>query len=63
MPTDIERSCEEHGFRLPEDPIWEIVAEQPARWAIGDICVPVGVALGCLAWGVPYNGGVSPGRP
>jgi hypothetical protein len=58
MPTDIERSYEEQGFRLPEGLTWEMVAERRARWAIPDIYVPVAAAPGCLGWGVPHIGGV-----
>lgn len=58
MPTDIERSYVDQGYRLPEGFTWNIVAERRARWAICDIFVPVAVAPGCVGWGVPYICGV-----
>jgi len=58
MPTPIERSYVEQGYRLPGGLTWTMVAERRARWAIADIFVPVAVAPGCVAWGVPHIGGV-----
>ena len=54
MPTKIEQSYLDQGYRLPEGFSWEMVAERRARWAIADIFVPVAVAPGCVGWGVPY---------
>ena len=58
MPTEIERSYVEQGYRLPEGLTWEMVAERRARWAIAAIFVPVAVAPGCVGWGVPHIRGV-----
>lgn len=58
MPTDIERSYLDQGYRLPDGLTWSIVAERRARWSISDIFVPVAVAFGCIGWGVPYVDGV-----
>ena len=58
MPTDIELSYVEQGYRLPEGLTWKMVAERRARWAIADILVPVAVAPGCVGWAVPYIVGV-----
>ena len=58
MPTKIERSYLEQGYRLPEGLTWERVAERRARWAIADIFVPVAVAPDCVGWGVPHIRGV-----
>ena len=58
MPTRIERSYLEQGYRLPDGLTWGQVAERRARWAIADIYVPVAVAPGCVGWGVPYIDGV-----
>jgi DNA-binding CsgD family transcriptional regulator len=46
MPTKIELSYLEQGYRLPEGLTWEMVAERRARWAIADIFVPLAVAPG-----------------
>ena len=56
MPTPIEQSYLDQGYRLPEGVTWEMVEKRRARWAIADIYVPVAVAPGCLGWGVPYIG-------
>jgi hypothetical protein len=58
MPTEIERSYGERGYRLPEGLTWDMVAERRMRWGIAGIFVPVAVAPGCLGWGVPYVCGV-----
>ena len=58
MPTEIERSYLEQGYRLPEGLTWDMVAQQRPRWAIDDIFVPIAFAPGCVGWGVPYIGGV-----
>jgi hypothetical protein len=58
MPTDIERSYLEQGYRLPEGLTWKMVAERRARWSIAAIFVPVAVGPGCIGWGVPHIGGV-----
>jgi hypothetical protein len=63
MPTDIERSYVEQGYRLPEGLTWEMVAERRARWAIADIHVPVAVAPGCVSWGVPCIDGAPLRQP
>ena len=57
MPTAIERSYVEQGYRLPEGLTWDMVAERRARWAIAGIFVPVAVAPGCVGWGVPHVDG------
>ena len=57
MPTDIERSYLEQGYRLPEGLSWAMVAERRARWRISPIFVPLAVAPGSIGWGVPYIGG------
>src|SRR6476469_3338143 len=41
MPTAIERSYVEQGYRLPEGLTWDMVAERRARWDIAGIFVPV----------------------
>ena len=58
MPTEIERSYLEQGYRLPEGLTWDMVAQRRARWAIDDIFVAVAVAPGCVGWGVPHIGGI-----
>jgi hypothetical protein len=58
MPTDIERSYLEQGYRLPEGFTWDMVAERRARWATEEIFVPVAVAPGRVGWGVPHIGGL-----
>ena len=58
MPTDIERSYCEQGYRLPDGLTWDMVAERRARWDIPAIFVPLAVAPGCVGWGVPHMGGV-----
>jgi hypothetical protein len=58
MPTDIERSYKEQGYRPPQGFTWEMVAKRRARWEIADIYVPVAVAPGCVGWGVPHMDGV-----
>jgi hypothetical protein len=63
MPTDIELSCVEQGYELPQGLTWEMVAERPAPWVIPGIFVPVTAAPGCLGWGVPDIRGVPLGHP
>lgn len=58
MPTDIEQSYVDQGYRLPEGLTWDMIAERRARWDIPEILVPVAVAPGCLGWGVPHIDGV-----
>jgi len=58
MPTAIEQSYLDQGWRLPEGFSWAMVAERRARWNIPDIFVPIAVAPGCVGWGVPYVDGV-----
>lgn len=58
MPTDIERSYREQGYRLPHGLTWDMVAERRARWDIDPVLVPVAVAPGCVGWGVPHIDGV-----
>jgi hypothetical protein len=58
MPTDIERSYCDQGYRLRDGLTWDMVAERRARWDIDPIFVPVAVAPGCVGWGVPHIGGV-----
>jgi len=58
MPTEIEQSYLDQGYRLSEGLTWDIVAELRARWDIPAIFVPVAVAPGCLGWGVPHIDGV-----
>lgn len=58
MPTDIEQSYLDQGYRLPAGLTWAMVAERRARWAIDAIYVPVAVAPGCVGWGVPVIRGV-----
>jgi hypothetical protein len=58
MPSDIERSYEAQGYRLPDGLTWDMVAERRARWAIAAIYVPIAVTPGCVGWGVPHVGGV-----
>ena len=57
MPTDIERSYCEQGYRLPEGLTWEMVAERRERWDIAEIFVPIAISPGCLGWGVPHIDG------
>jgi hypothetical protein len=57
MPTDIERSYLEQGYRLPEGLTWDMVDERRARWGIRPVMVPVAVGPGCLGWGVPVIDG------
>lgn len=54
MPTDIEGSYCEQGYRLAEGLAWEMVAERRRRWAIAEILVPIAVSPGCIGWGVPH---------
>ena len=58
MPTAIELSYLEQGYRLPDGLSWTRVAERRARWAISDIYVPIAVAPGCVSWGMPHIRGV-----
>ncbi len=58
MPTDIERSYRDQGYRPPDGFTWKMVAERRARWDIPAIFVPVAVAPGCPGWGVPHIDGV-----
>jgi len=58
MPTKIELSYLEQGYRLPEGLTWEMVAERRARWDIAGILVPDALAPGCVGWGVPHIHGV-----
>jgi hypothetical protein len=58
MPTEIEQSYLDQGYRLPEGLTWDMVAERRARWDIPAIFVPVAVAPGCVGWGVPHIDGI-----
>ena len=58
MPTPIECSYCEQGYRLPEGLTWEMVAERRERWDIDQIFVPLAVSPGCIGWGVPFKHGV-----
>ncbi len=57
MPTAIERSYQEQGYRLAEGLGWELVAERRQRCGIDPVFVPLAVAPGCVGWGVPFVGG------
>ena len=57
MPTAIEQAYLDQGYVLLEPLTWEQVAERRARWQIDPIYVPVAIAPGCLAWGVPFVDG------
>jgi hypothetical protein len=57
MPTEIELSYEQQGYRLPPGFTWAMVAERRASWDIAAIFVPVAVAPGCVGWGVPHVNG------
>ena len=57
MPTNIERSYLEQGYRLPEGLTWDIVAERRRTWGIDPIFVPLAVVPGCVGWGVPFANG------
>ena len=57
MPTAIEQAYLDQGYVLPEPLTWEQVAERRTRWRIDPIYVPVAIAPGCLAWGVPFIDG------
>ncbi len=57
MPTDIERSCLDQGYRLPQGLSWAMIGERRARWRIAPIFGPVAVAPDCVGWGVLYIGG------
>lgn len=58
MPTKIEQSYLDQGYRLPDGFSWDMVAGRRARWGIAGIFVPLAAAPGCLGWGVPYVGGI-----
>lgn len=58
MPTSIEQSYLDQGYRLPNGLTWEMVAERRARWEIDENFVPVAVAPSCIGWGVPHINGV-----
>jgi hypothetical protein len=58
VPTEIEQSYVDQGYRLPEGLTWDMVAERRIRWDIPGIFVPIAVAPGCLGWGVPHIDGV-----
>ena len=57
MPTDIELSYLEQGYRLPETLTWERVDEARSRWDISAILVPIALSPGCIGWGVPMVDG------
>jgi hypothetical protein len=58
MPTEIERSYVEHGYRLPDGMTWADVAAQRAHWEINPIFVPIARVPGaCIGWGVPIVNG------
>lgn len=57
MPTEIERSYLEQGYRLPEGLSWDMVDDRRRRWGIDPVLVPVAVAPGCVGWGVPFIDG------
>ena len=63
MPSDIERSYAEQGYRLLEGLTWAMVAERRARWAIAAIFVPIAVAPDCIGWGMPYRDGAPLDHP
>lgn len=64
MPTAIEQSYLDQGYRLPEGMTWAMVAEQRARWGIAAIFVPVAFVSGaCVGWGVPFVKGVPQEHP
>ena len=63
MPTKIERSYLEQGYRLPEGCTWDMVAERRERWGIDPIFAPVAVVPACVGWGVPFVDGKPLGRP
>jgi hypothetical protein len=57
MPTEIERSYVEQGYRLPEGLTWEKVARLRAHWEVRDIFVPIASGPECIGWGVPLVDG------
>ena len=57
MPSEIEQSYVEQGYRLPDRLTWEVVEASRRRWGIDPIMVPVVVAPGCVGWGVPFIDG------
>ena len=57
MPSAIERSYLEQGYRLPDGFTWEMVDERRRRWEIDAIFVPIAVSPFCLGWGVPHVDG------
>jgi len=44
VPTEIEQSYVDQGYRLPEGLTWDMVAERRIRWDIPGIFVPIAVA-------------------
>jgi hypothetical protein len=57
MPSDIEQSYLEQGYRLPDELSWDIVERHRRRWDIGPIYVPIAIGGGCIVWGVPIIDG------
>lgn len=57
VPTAIERSYIEQGYRLPEGLTWDLVATGRARWDVDPVLVPVAHGCGCIGWGVPFVDG------
>jgi hypothetical protein len=58
MPTEIERSYLEQGYRLPEGMTWPDVDQQRLRWNINPVFVPIARVPGaCIGWGVPFVDG------
>lgn len=57
MPTRIEQSYLDQGYRLPDGLTWAMVASARARWTVNPIFVPIAVAPGCVGWGVPFVDG------
>lgn len=56
-PTATEQGYLDQGYQLPDGITWRMVHDVRATRDIAEIYVPVALAAGCAAWGVPYIGG------
>jgi len=57
MPTNIELSCLNQGYSLPRGLTSAMVAERLMNWGVHPSFVPIGVAPGCVGWGIPLVDG------
>lgn len=53
----IEQGYFDQGYKLPDGWTLERIAEERAKYEIGEIYVPIASGHGCVAWGVPMIDG------